>query len=121
MPRPRGSQPGNTNALKHGFYSRQFRQVDLEDLDVINATLENEIAAMRVTIRRMLELTEGIPDPIDAIHALALTGNQIAKIAGLLRTQHLLAGGHDESFSAAMSAIAQVLSEFSIEIKRENR
>jgi hypothetical protein len=45
----RGGQPGNTNALKHGFYSRRFRDIEFSDLDVITvADLQNEIAMMRV-------------------------------------------------------------------------
>lgn len=47
--RNRGGQPGNTNALKHGFYSRRFRDIEFSDLDVITvADLQNEIAMMRV-------------------------------------------------------------------------
>jgi len=32
-PRQHGAQPGNSNALKHGYYSRQFKKGDLTDLD----------------------------------------------------------------------------------------
>ena len=31
--RRRGGQSGNTNALKHGFYSSHFRRSDLKDLE----------------------------------------------------------------------------------------
>jgi hypothetical protein len=31
--RSRGAQPGNTNALKHGFYSKRFSQLELTDLE----------------------------------------------------------------------------------------
>ena len=33
--RPRGAQPGNTNALKHGFYAQRFSQLELAN-DVNN-------------------------------------------------------------------------------------
>jgi hypothetical protein len=58
--RHRGAQPNNTNALKHGFYSRRFRQIDRDDLDALpqDDRLDSEINAMRVLIRRALEETE---------------------------------------------------------------
>jgi hypothetical protein len=34
-PRKRGAQPSNTNALKHGFYSRQFQQLELAVLPAL--------------------------------------------------------------------------------------
>ena len=42
---------GNKNALKHGFYSRHFRQAELQKLDVLvggGMSLLSEIAALRV-------------------------------------------------------------------------
>lgn len=54
--RKRGGQPGNNNALKHGFYSRSWKYKDrkgLEDLDPVS--LADEIALMRVCIRRLVE------------------------------------------------------------------
>ena len=36
--RNRGAQPGNVNALKHGFYSQQFRNGELADLDSFEDT-----------------------------------------------------------------------------------
>jgi hypothetical protein len=35
----RGAPPGNQNALKHGFYSRRFRNLEMGDLDVVTADL----------------------------------------------------------------------------------
>jgi hypothetical protein len=31
--RKRGGQPGNGNALRHGFYSRRFTRQEVEDLE----------------------------------------------------------------------------------------
>ena len=43
--RPRGAQPGNTNALKHGFYSQRFSQLELtED---INQELDISVKVVR--------------------------------------------------------------------------
>jgi len=56
--RGRGAQPGNLNALRHGFYSRYFRSIELADLDQLSAGLESEIAMLRVQTRRFLEVLE---------------------------------------------------------------
>jgi hypothetical protein len=54
--RKRGAQPGNHNALKHGFYTRNFPQPDLSDLDTLETlNVESEIDLLRIFIRRTIE------------------------------------------------------------------
>ena len=56
--RPRGGQPANTNALKHGFYTRRvpgLKTSALEALDTEFPGLEEEIFVLRAYIRRVLE------------------------------------------------------------------
>ena len=54
-----GAPKGNTNALKHGFYSRSFRAVEQTELNEFDpASLQNEIELMRVFILRTAELGE---------------------------------------------------------------
>jgi hypothetical protein len=56
--RKRGAQPGNLNALKHGFYSRSFLDLENTDLEAMLAQdLESEIAMLRVVVRRAFELS----------------------------------------------------------------
>jgi len=62
---------GNHNALKHGFYSRAFRQVDLNDLESIEEGLKSEIAMMRVATRRVFEV-------FNAYHQSAAAGAEAA-------------------------------------------
>jgi uncharacterized protein YjcR len=55
MSNPRGAPKGNLNALKHGFYSRLFRDAESSEADddqLVN--LENEITLLRVMIRRTM-------------------------------------------------------------------
>ncbi len=48
-----GAPLGNTNALKHGFYSRSFRQAESKDLESgILGEFDDEIALLRVLILR---------------------------------------------------------------------
>ena len=57
--RKSGGQPGNLNAFKHGFYSRRFRALELSDLsEVLTDNLDDEIALLRVIIRRVFEMAD---------------------------------------------------------------
>ncbi len=115
MPRKRGAQPGNTNALKHGFYSRQFRELELADLEaVLTRGLESEIAMLRVVIRRVLELAGGIDDFEQARDALSALGSAAARLATLLRTQKTLLGDTDYVSQAISNGLQDVLKEFKI-------
>ena len=52
-PRRRGAPFGNRNALKHGFYARNFDPGDTKDLDEHEFDgLTDEIILLRVYIRR---------------------------------------------------------------------
>ena len=49
--RKRGGQPGNSNAWKHGFYSRSFTKLEAKDLKVVTSLdLTNEIIMLRVSL-----------------------------------------------------------------------
>jgi hypothetical protein len=54
-----GAPRGNTNALKHGFYSRHFKARELKDLDS-QTDLDDEIKFVRVCIRRISEKAENL-------------------------------------------------------------
>lgn len=66
-PRRRGGQPGNTNALRHGFYARAQLSVRRRQLHGFahEATLQDDVDMLRVEIARLIEA--GDYDP----HALA--------------------------------------------------
>ena len=109
-PRTRGAQPANTNALKHGFYSRQFRQAELADLPCLQLRLEDEIIAGR----RMLELSQQMTDPMDGVRALSAFSNHLARLAHLMRLHALLTGGGNETSESITQAILAVAKEFHI-------
>lgn len=75
-----GAQPGNSNALKHGFYSPAFsdslRTALREAAELQSSDLEAELAAARVTLRRLLEAS---PDNVDAVTRLLSTITQLAR------------------------------------------
>ena len=109
MPNPRGSPKGNLNALKHGFYSRLFRNSEITELPEEAASLEHEITLLRVMIRRTMLLADGIDDLREATRVLDALGAAAARLANLLRLQKSLHENH-----------AQVADEISIAIQQVN-
>jgi hypothetical protein len=112
MPNPRGAPKGNLNALKHGFYSRLFHANETSELDVDESTsLEHEITLLRVMMRRMMELADGIDDLNQATHVLVALGAAAGRLASLLRTQKSLGASHSQLADEISIAIQQVNAE----------
>ncbi len=95
----RGAQPGNRNALKHGFYSSAFKQQEKAVLSRTAAIdLSGEIDLIRVTCLRFLEAIQQAPDPIDVqtcLAALRLVNLSALSIARMIRVQCLAGRGLD--------------------------
>jgi hypothetical protein len=68
--RKRGGQSGNLNALKHGYYPKQFQKRELSELEEIG-NLQEEIGIVRVVTRRLLEMARGCKDMRDLISVLS--------------------------------------------------
>jgi len=107
--RKKGAQPGNLNALKHGFYSRQFQERELTDLEEIDAEgLENEIAMLRVMMRRLMERINNCED-LEQLNAVVGTlGMASSRLASMLRTESFLGKkqGMDEEISQGLREAA---------------
>ena len=109
----RGAQPNNTNALQHGFYSEQFKDTEIKDLDALMAKgLESEIGMMRVLMRRLLEAADkeeeediNVKNLADILNTLGLSAT---RLAALLRTQKLIGGEQTETAIALRNAIQRV-------------
>lgn len=108
--RKRGAQPGNTNALKHGFYSHRFNNLEITDLDTaLSDGLSDEIALLRVIIRRVFEYADTGAQDLDTwSQALNTLGSASTRLAGLLRTQQLIAGESTDVVSVLSQAIGEV-------------
>ncbi len=85
--RKRGGQPGNTNAMKHGFYSDMFKQEERRILSEIPLDdLSAEIELLRVTNRRFLDALIASKDRLDfdtqltALRAVNLSAHSIATL-----------------------------------------
>ena len=87
--RRRGGQPGNTNAVKHGFYTKNFSPAECQGLEATQGVvLSDEIALLRVLIRRFsgqVLSSQGVP-LFDSAQHLAVISEAMLRLASLLRT-----------------------------------
>lgn len=110
-PRRRGAQPGNTNALKKGFYSLRFCNGELADLEETTPdSLRDEIAMLRVVIRRVVSLAEEGKPPAELLSILDKLGTASLRVANLLKTQKLLGNGSEPSV-VIHQALSEVIKE----------
>jgi hypothetical protein len=117
--RKRGGQPGNTNALKHGFYTQNFSPAERKGLAAANGiVLVDEIALLRVLIRRFAEkmLASENVSLVQSSQHLAVVSEAMLRLASLLRTNHMLGGSESDTISEALSlALEQVTAEMALE------
>lgn len=116
MARNRGAQPGNINALKHGFYSRQLRDIDLADLETITADLGSEIALLRSWIRRLAEFAgqqeyTTLEDMTKTLHGLSAAAKQVAFLS---RMQTSITGDANSSLAAINEALRKIAEDYSL-------
>jgi len=124
MTKRSGAQPGNKNALKHGFYSKRFSEEEKERLNGQSATdVKSEIAFLRVCMDRLaqsmgMQLIEGAAEPaiddtttksdehyLKQLNTLSLMSQSLGT---LIRTQHLIHGGKGEIEDAITNALEQI-------------
>ena len=102
--RPRGGQPGNLNALKHSFYSRFFKENEIEAMQGLpNEDLREEITALRVIIRRVLQLSLDIEDVYTGLRLLSTLSAAAAQLSSLVKVQAVMQqNGSEDSFEQAL-------------------
>jgi hypothetical protein len=108
-----GAQPGNTNALKHGFYSKRAAELLAEGETTAEPNLENEIKMLRRVIHRCFEQIENSESPRTESLLNAL-GAAVTRLGTLLKTQKLLTGGKDakdEMDDMLQQALRELLEE----------
>ncbi len=89
--RRRGAPEGNINALKHGFYSRRFRNGEVEDMvRQPPEALQDEIAMMRIINRRVVDMAEEGKSPDEILEYYSFIALTSLRLSTLLRTQKLL-------------------------------
>jgi hypothetical protein len=114
--RKRGGQTGNTNSLKHGFYSRKFRVMEKGDLDEkIDADqIKEDVLLLRAVIRRVWEFSSDEAKDLDRwISTLNVLGLAITRQSRVLWLQSQMekTGGSDAA-RAVSDAIKRMLDDF---------
>jgi hypothetical protein len=108
--RKRGGQPGNTNAFKHGFYTKNFSLAERRGLQAANGVvLGDEIALLRVLIRRFAEQIQSSPGiaPSESAQHLAVVSEAMLRLASLMRTDHMLGGSQSSTFIKQLSLVLE--------------
>lgn len=110
--RKRGAQPGNHNALKHGFYARMFTTGEVEDLARRTDYLEEEIDMMRISMKRVFELAcQSDSDLAIWRGALNDLGLGAYRLSNLLKAERELVNHAPMIANALSEAMEQVLAE----------
>ncbi len=113
--RRRGAPAGNQNALKHGFYAKGMTTLEVEDLDACMAEgLADEIAMLRVFVRRVFTQARQVKDPELAINYLRALGMSAVDLAALMRTERLIGGGKSSAHEALLKALTAVQQELKL-------
>lgn len=121
-----GGQPGNKNALRHGFYAKRFTEDEKKRLDGQEPTdLQAEIALLRVCLDRLYEQLEMDPIYLENkdggqsdirddhyLKQLNTLGIMTQSLSTLTRTHHLI---HGKSGNV-IDAIQQALEELRLEM-----
>lgn len=107
-----GGQPGNLNALKHGFYAKHFRTDELTELaEATVQTLNGEIGLTRVAARRVLALLDEAEDPQERVALLNAITMAAMRVASLLKTKKYLSGDGSDMGSALQEVLKDVALE----------
>jgi len=88
--RNRGAQRGNTNALKHGLYTRTFRHSEAARLEAaLEGAFKDETELLRVLIlRTMASLKENPPaTPKEHLFALRQVTLAVGRLQSMVRTR----------------------------------
>lgn len=94
----KGAQPDNTNALKHGFYSKALDDAEKMDMEQASGVegIDDEIALLRVKIKSLLE-----KDPENIMLILQATNT----LAGLVRTRYNITPKQDKDLKVSIGNV----------------
>ncbi len=107
--RHRGGQPGNINALKHGFYTRRFNPTDLAGVESTDSNgLLEEIAIIRLYARRLIELDDQSTNITQVANILRILCLASLTITRLVKTSQFLQVNGNTAESDLHKALEQI-------------
>jgi len=111
----RGAPPGNTNALKHGYYSPRFGPTcRRESLNLDSTEIVDQIALLRVYIRQVYELSDQFKNIHDLASRLRVLSCATGSLGRLITLHRLLPGTLDQK-EIARAALIKAFSDLSAE------
>jgi hypothetical protein len=115
--RKRGGQPGNTNSVVHGFYSRRFLEGEIENLELIEEynDVSSEIKLVRVALDRAIVRMTAAIDINQTVALLNAIVRGSVKLGHLMRIQELLFGENKSLDAILEEVFGEVLAEFELE------
>jgi hypothetical protein len=117
--RRRGAPPGNSNALKHGFYSRYYKPLEARRLARYQFSgLQDEIEVLRVLLHRTVELYHATGEMAEALECLRHICLILTCLNRLARTQALLLPPEDSRWAALEEAAGEITSEWPVVARR---
>jgi hypothetical protein len=106
IPRHPGGQPGNTNALRHGFYARHLGDPSAPALTQIEMNnLLGEAAMLKDYMYKLYMSNIEVDDCIllaDTLHALSLAGMALARVLDVNQRIQIWVPKHQEKRIDAM-------------------
>jgi hypothetical protein len=112
LSRRRGAQPGNRNALKHGYYSPTFKKISLSNGETIPIfDLRDEIAILRLYARRVIAMSNGTGSFAESVDLLRILSLAYATLTRLVTTQYLVCNPQDERDEAIDQAIQELFGD----------
>ena len=115
-PRRPGAQFGNMNALRHGFYTRRFKQRDLSGVESTSIKgLAEEIALIRIFTRKLIESANPSADLYELAGVLRTICLASATITRIIKAQAFLANDPSDFYRDVDEAIRQVRIEMGID------
>lgn len=111
-PRKRGAQPGNRNALKHGFYARHFRLSELNSLEHVQNGLRDEIDLLRLAMQRLIALaTAQDSEAAEWQKTLQALGVASQRLAKLVQIHRQLTAEQDLESDALVASIRRAVAQ----------
>ncbi len=110
--RPRGGQPGNRNAIKHGYYSQAFKKVDLENGESIPIfDLKEEIVVLRLYIRRVVAMANESESFVECVGLLRVLSMAYTSLSRLISTQYVVCRPGEEFGEEVDAAIEELFGD----------
>jgi hypothetical protein len=113
LPRMGGAPAGNRNRRIHGLYGKYITPDDMTALAVVgtSVTLDDEIAFIRVVLRRLADLASQAGTIEEACRLASTLFTGTGQVAHLLRAQQALTGQTADTLATAIASALDELGE----------